>query len=147
MSRLSDFQQQSVVVDEKVMTANAKAAGSQTDWRSTKIKTSVRGGRIDAEPFEAAARQTARNIAFDAEQDMRTARRIAAHLALEEALDEAADDEPEEEDEDAEPAEETTQRSHGGGCGKSFTCDSGQLITGRKSTDEIRRLGLNYAVF
>jgi hypothetical protein len=145
MSRLSDFQQQSVVVDPKKMGANAKAAGSQMDWRATKIKTNVRGGRMDVEPFREASRQIARNIAFDA---VHTARRIAAHIALEEALDEAADGEPKDEDEDAEPVEEsTTQRPHGGGCGKSFTCDSGQLITGRKSTDEIRRLGLNYAVF
>jgi hypothetical protein len=142
MSRLSDFQPTAVVVDEKVMTANAKAAGSQMDWKGTKIKTTVRGGQLGAEPFQAAARQIAFDIAEDA-----AARRTAMHAALDEALDEAADAEPEEEDEDAEPAEETTQRSHGGGCGKSFTCDSGQLITGRKSTDEIRRLGLNYAVF
>jgi hypothetical protein len=144
MSRLSDFQQQSVVVDPKKMEDNAKASATRVDWRATKIKNRVRGGRMDVQPFAEASRQIARNIAFDAEQTMRTARRIAMHIALDEALDNA-DEEPAEEDKDAEPPE-SMQRSHGGGCGKSFTCDSGQIIN-QNTADEFRRRGLSYGVF
>jgi hypothetical protein len=144
MSRLSDIQQQSAAVNEKVMERNDKAAGSQQDWKATKINVQKTWG---VNPFAEAENLAKRCIAQDAEQILSKARRSAAHIALDEALDEAADAEPEEEDEDAEPEEESEQRKQGGGCGKSFTCDSGQLITGRKSADEIRRLGLNFSVF
>jgi hypothetical protein len=144
MRRLSDIQQQSAAASEKVMERNDKAAGSQQDWKATKINVHKTWG---VNPFAEAENLAKRCIAQDAEQILSKARRMAAHMALDEALDEAADAEPEEEVEDAEPEEESEQRKQGGGCGKSFTCDSGQLITGRKSADEIRRLGLNFSVF
>jgi hypothetical protein len=146
MSRLSDIQQQSAAVNEKVMERNDKAAGYQQDWNATKINVHKTWG---VDPFAEAEKLAKRCIAQDAEQILSKARRMAAHIALDEALDEADDDEPEpdEEDEDAEPEEESEQKKMGGGCGRTFTCDSGQLITGRKSADEIRRLGLNFSVF
>jgi len=151
MARLSDFQQKpATAIAQKtldVLEKNAKAAGFSGDWKATKITIpKVRGGKLffHQDPFKDAETVVKRSIAMDVEQAVRTARRMAAHISLEEALDSA---EPEEDDEDAEPAEESEQRSHGGGCGKSFTCDSGHLIAGRKSAAEIRRLGLNYAVF
>jgi|HubBroStandDraft_6_1064221.scaffolds.fasta_scaffold298192_1 hypothetical protein len=144
--KLSDFQKdsgRSIAVDEKVMTANAKAAGSQVDWRSTKINAQKGWG---ANPFAEAEGLAKRCRAMDVEQGLRTVRRAAAHIALDEALDGAENEEPAEQDKDAEPAEQSTQHSQAGGCGKSFTCDSGRLIS-QKASDEIRRRGLSYGVF
>jgi hypothetical protein len=137
MSRLSDFQKPATVaVDTKRMEANAKAAGSQMDWRSTKINVQKSWG---VNPFAEAEDLAKRCMAMDAQQILRNVRRRAAHIALDEALDAVPsdDDEPAEEDEDAEPEEESAQRKQGGGCGKSYAGDTGWLT--RKAHQEFLR--------
>jgi hypothetical protein len=112
------------------------------DWKGTKIATpKIRGGElsIHMDPFKQADRMAKRCVAMDKEQILRN----AFHVALDEALDDA---EPEEEDKNAELDSRSEQRKQGGGCGKSYACDSGRLIS-QKSADKFRRLGLNYAVF
>jgi hypothetical protein len=136
MSRLSDFQKPAAVaMDTKKIDANAKAAGSQLDWRSTTINVQQSWG---VDPFAEAEDLAKRCMAMDAQQILR-------NIALDEALDAVPsdDDEPAEEDEDAEPEEESEQRSQGGGCGKSYACDVGWLTP--EAADEFRR-GVRRAV-
>src|ERR1700722_7673515 len=119
MAKLADFQQKpATAIAQKTlesMERNAKAAGFRGNWRATEIRVpKVRGGELyfHQNPFKEAEAVAEACIAMDTEQHLRR----AAHVALDSALDD--DDEPAEEDEDAEPKEESTQRSHGGGCGK-----------------------------
>jgi hypothetical protein len=127
MARYSDFRQVAggrIALDPKLMSHNAFDSGNSVDWEQTKI-VRPRGGELGSDPFEDAEREVQRSIATDAKRS----RRQRLHDALDRVLDTVG--------KKRKPAAvvvagdrstaRDSQRSLGGGCGRSYACDTGWL--------------------